>query len=266
MTNTSKLITDFYKVISSLNKKKGQWSFFTSIEYMLESKLYRDSLVKDSCLVAKYVKNDATKILDFGTGSGIFAFLLRKQNSKVGIYGLDTYNDKSQTDPNFKDVVSEQKLVWNELETNNKIQFSRYNGVKIPFPDQSFDIVTAYAVIEHMPPEDLVDVLKELRRILKRNGLLFIFKTPRKMAYSEYLASILGFGHHELLYSDAEIKKIFVRHDFKVVRHWRTVILVEFPGKITNCLYPLFKGLDFILCHSPFSIFAHHNNFILKKE
>jgi len=253
-----------FDTVRTLNRKKDHWSYLTSIEYMLKSKLYVDSLCHDANKVTRYTFDKSHKILDFGTGSGIFAILLSQQNKNARICAIDTYHDKSQKDPNFKNTSSEQKLIWGEFHKIFKIDFTHYDSFNIPFPDNAFNIVTAYAVIEHVELKELDRVFSEIKRVLKTNGLLFIFKTPRKLALTEYLAGFLGLGRHDILYGDSEIKYIFSKHQFDIVESWKSNMVFEFPGKITNLFYPILKIINFILYNSPFRIFAHHNNFVLR--
>jgi len=261
MKPTIKII---YDLIHNLNQKKDQWSFLTSVEYMLQSDLYMDGMLDDAKQVARYFTSQM-KILDFGTGSGIFAALLSERSKEKKIFALDTRQNKSQKDENFKNAMAEQIKLWRELKKNFPIFFQHYDGLNIPFPDHSFDIITAYAVIEHIAPEETNHVLRELKRILKPNGLLFVFKMPRKLAYTEHLLNNLGMPQHEILYGDSAIRKIWRERQWQVLRAWRSNLVPEFPGKITNYLYPCLKYLDRILSGSPLKILSHHNNFILKK-
>ena len=71
MNNDVKVIFD---MVSHLNNKKDTWSYLTSIEYMLKSKLYMDSIYHDAKTVESYMANkENCKSLDFATGSGVFA-------------------------------------------------------------------------------------------------------------------------------------------------------------------------------------------------
>jgi SAM-dependent methyltransferase len=60
----------------------------------------------------------------------------------------------------------------------------------LPFPDQSFHLVTLLAVLEHFPHTPRL-VLAEIRRILRRDGLLIV-DTPNAGA----LATRVGFAMH----------------------------------------------------------------------
>jgi SAM-dependent methyltransferase len=44
----------------------------------------------------------------------------------------------------------------------------------LPFADSSFDVVTMLAVVEHLSPEGLIELLVEIRRVLKPRGRLVI--------------------------------------------------------------------------------------------
>jgi SAM-dependent methyltransferase len=55
-------------------------------------------------------------------------------------------------------------------------------GEKLPFPDNSFDVVASYQVLEHV--HDPARVVAEVARVLKRGGL-FHFSTPNYMAFWE---------------------------------------------------------------------------------
>ncbi len=59
---------------------------------------------------------------------------------------------------------------------------------KLPFPDNTFDLITSNMVFEHLDnPEKQ---LKEISRVLTKGGKL-IFHTPNKLAYSTLAAMII---------------------------------------------------------------------------
>jgi ubiquinone/menaquinone biosynthesis C-methylase UbiE len=252
-------------VVRTNNRNRGQWAYLTSIEYMLESRLYVDSLRSAAVEANKWLNNRKCNVLDFGTGSGIFAILLREFNKNAVISAIDTYHDPSQKDPNFKTTFREQALIWEKFSDMFGIDFSHYDGFSIPFPDQTFDFVTACAVIEHLESKHIDAILCELTRVMTSNGLLFVFKVPRILAPAEYLAGFLGLGRHEILYSDKQVKNLFQKHDFEIIKYWKSDIVTEFPGRITNLFYPILKVLDWMGYYSPLRVFAHHNNCVLKK-
>ncbi|MFH0876446.1 MAG: glycosyltransferase [archaeon] len=257
------IITQIRKVVHNKNKSPNKWCYLTSIEYMVESRIYLNSMHNDLLKVKNYLK-EGDHILDFGTGSGIFAMLLSKYN--VSVDAIDTIENKSQSDPNFNDTKIKQKEIWQEFKKKFNVDFRHYDGKKLPFPDNCFDVITTYAVIEHITKSDLKIVMPELQRVLKPDGLLFVFKLPRKFAYIEYVAKLLNLGGHEDLYGDRHSKLFFKEHGFTTLEYWKSVLFFEYPGKITNKLYWIFINLEKIFNRTPLMLFSHDNNFVLRKS
>lgn len=61
-------------------------------------------------------------------------------------------------------------------------QFLQGAATKLPFADHSFNLITAFEVIEHL--SDWRDCLAEARRVLRPDGV-FLVSTPNKLYYAE---------------------------------------------------------------------------------
>lgn len=94
------------------------------------------------------------RILDIGCGTTVFFLLNAEFKYKYGI-------DSAVNTRLYKEGVTLQKF---DLEKN----------ARLPFEDGFFDAVTMLAVLEHIKPDKLPGVLKEIKRILKPNGRLII--------------------------------------------------------------------------------------------
>lgn len=110
-------------------------------------------------LVLNYLNKNQI-LLDIACGDGTGSKYLSKYVSTV--YAADI--DSVQIQKN----ISEYKI--------DNLYFSVENGEKLSFEDGSFDIITSMETIEHC--SDFHAFLKELKRTLKDNGLLFI-STPQ---------------------------------------------------------------------------------------
>jgi len=199
--------------------------------------------------------------MDLGTGCGIFAILLKQHNKDAQIFTIDTNNY-------FEDefTVNEQKVLCKRLAQAFNANFDHYDGEHIPYPDDTFDIITAYAVIEHVAEKrSPAPLLREIRRVMKKDGLFFVFKMPRKLDLQEHVAGCLGFGRHKVLYGDSEIKSLLRKHGLKIIKSWKSNMVFEYPPGLANRLYNILRTRDLLLYYSPFRVFAHHNNFILQK-
>lgn len=60
---------------------------------------------------------------------------------------------------------------------NTKCRFEYYDGNTIPYPDNSFETVISFQVIEHV--QDDLNFITQLHRVLKKGGKLYI-TTPNK--------------------------------------------------------------------------------------
>lgn len=70
-------------------------------------------------------------------------------------------------------------------EAPGKIGVGQANARQLPFPDQAFDRVLMFDVVEHLYPWELDDALKEVYRVLKPNGR-FIVHTAPNVWYDKY--------------------------------------------------------------------------------
>ena len=100
-------------------------------------------------------------ILDIGCGGGVNVKRFSSM-SKNKIYGLD-YSKKSV----------EESIKYNSegIETG-QVGILEGSVSNIPFEDESIDIVTGFETIYFWP--DLKEDLKEIKRVLKRDGAIFI--------------------------------------------------------------------------------------------
>lgn len=63
---------------------------------------------------------------------------------------------------------------------SSNIIFIKSDAKKIPFKKNYFDIVLAFQLIEHIPLKNIENFLKEVSRILKKDGLFFVITPNRK--------------------------------------------------------------------------------------
>lgn len=65
-----------------------------------------------------------------------------------------------------------------EIYKGSNVNFENYNGSKLPYPDNHFDVVYSFQVIEHVPFDK--EFLIEAKRVLKPAGNLII-TTPNRL-------------------------------------------------------------------------------------
>lgn len=135
----------------------------------------------------EYMKNIVTQANEHGNivSSYLyfqkFGFAKDKKILEIGCsYGSLLFN---LYDDGYKDVQGidiDEEFVKCGKKTYKSIadKINLYNGVKIPFDDETFDVVLMFDVIEHIPRVHLF-IKNEISRVLKKDGF-FIFQTPNK--------------------------------------------------------------------------------------
>lgn len=108
--------------------------------------------------IRKYLKKKG-RILDFGCGNGRFLDFLEKENSSLEYQGVDS--SQGLIEIAQKKHRGKKFLVLKENE-------------KLPFEDESFDLIVAVAVFHHLSPKMAEETLQELKRILKKDGKIIL--------------------------------------------------------------------------------------------
>lgn len=111
------------------------------------------------------------KVLDIACGEGYGANLLAARASQVT--GVDINAN----------VIEQAKIHYKK----NNLEFLTGTVDKIPSENSSFDVVVCFETIEHVSQHDIV--LREIKRVLNRGGLLFI-STPDKKNYTDKPGSV----------------------------------------------------------------------------
>ena len=110
------------------------------------------------------------KVLDAGCGTGIFSIIFAK-NGAESVTGIDISEGSLETAKSLKDKFN--------LET---AQFQKEDMLKLPFADESFDIVWAWGTVHHTT--DPFGAIEELIRVLKKEGsILLAVYTKTKVTF-----------------------------------------------------------------------------------
>ncbi|MFH2020331.1 MAG: methyltransferase domain-containing protein [archaeon] len=128
--------------------------------------VYKKRLAK---IVASMIK-DNSYVLDFGCYDGSTAMLIMKYNPTLKIVGVDIQDNQTA-----------------------KIQRKIYDGKKIPYPDNTFDLVMSLDVLHHTT--DIPKHLKEMQRVSKKYVLIkdhavYSFFSDLLIRFSDYSSNL----------------------------------------------------------------------------
>ena len=232
-----------------------------------DSKLYAEGIRRDLDLVREYINKEDGLVLDLGCGKGHLTAILAD-------YGYSAIGLDIPTPIGEQLEISKTKwqiLIWKKLTRRFNSYYLMGDGRFLPFKTELFDAVIGYALIEHVPHNlgGLPLLLNEVNRVLKRKGSFFIFKCPRKQAYTEKLASIIKVGHHNKLLNENTIIKLLEKTNFSVKVIERTDMIPAFPPRTLqqtwNFLWLPLLRLELILLKTPLSQISHHISVIARK-
>ena len=113
---------------------------------------------KEANFLIPYLKKNAC-ILDCGCGPGNITLDLAKIVSEGKVIGIDV--EQSQ----IKEATKRAKR-----QVINNVKFYQSSVYKLPFKDETFDIVFCHTLLQHL--KEPIDVLKDIYRVLKPGGLV----------------------------------------------------------------------------------------------
>jgi 2-polyprenyl-3-methyl-5-hydroxy-6-metoxy-1,4-benzoquinol methylase len=165
-------------------------------------------LAKQRYKVAKrkiYSAKKSGRILDIGCGCYPL-FLITTDFAEK--YGLD-----KNIEPSVANKMEKQGIVL----INHYIEKEE----KLPFKENFFDVVSMLAVFEHIEPENLVGIHKEIHRILKPGGM-YVMTTPAiwtdgllKFLAKLHLISNISISEHKNSYNHSMISSILQEAHFE---------------------------------------------------
>ncbi|SDL17844.1 Methyltransferase domain-containing protein [Maridesulfovibrio ferrireducens] len=118
------------------------------------------------------------KVLDIGCGVGRLAFpLLEYLNESGGYEGFDTFPAgvkwcSENITPEFSNFNFKQVDIFNT--TYNPYAQTKASEFIFPYEDNTFDLVLLNSVFTHMMPDDIINYLSEIDRVLNDNGRVFV--------------------------------------------------------------------------------------------
>jgi len=109
------------------------------------------------------------------------------------------------------------------------VKFEKAEATLLSFPDDNFDIIIAFQLIEHILPNEVETFLCESRRILKEKGLLFVATPNRKFRLMPFQHPFNSEHYQEFTAKDFSriLKKNFENVQIKGIRAKKWIEEIE---------------------------------------
>jgi len=126
----------------------------------------------------------ARTALDFGAGVGYSVPFFAKHLPAARVTCLD---------------VSRKSLDLGAARHGAAAEFRHFDGRRIPYADGTFDVALASCVFHHIPHDEHVALLGEIRRVLAPGGRLFVFEHNPLNPLTRYAVNTCVFDEHAKL-------------------------------------------------------------------
>ena len=145
-----------------------------------------------------------------------------------------------------ENAICVESLQWVYTAEKEYVKIVRYEGSKLPFPDQSFNIVLCLQVLHHI--ENLETIIKEIRRILKPNGIFIIKEHDNVSSNMTKLIDIEHFIYIHIVHQKDKIENYYA--NYKSIGDWTKLItqtgfqeriIRRIPNTATNYYYALYE-------------------------
>jgi SAM-dependent methyltransferase len=138
-------------------------------ELFADPEMQRRAPNPDLMALLPVMKEGGCRVLDAGCGVGRHLLPLREAGFQV--WGVDR-------DAKVMRMLAERLAALPALA--GRILLARADLKRLPFPGTVFDLVVSVNVINHGVTADFLDYCRELHRVLKRRGRLFINVAPKE--------------------------------------------------------------------------------------
>lgn len=142
--------------------------------------------------ICRQVTDRRARILDVGCGTGANLLMLSKYGQAEGV------------------DISEDALAFCRARGLDKVKLGA--GEELPYADATFDLVTAFDVVEHM--DDDLAGLTEMRRVLRPGGRVLLF-VPAFMFLWGVQDDV---SNHRRRYRLSQLRRVLEQAEFEVER------------------------------------------------
>lgn len=199
MTNKQDEILQKQKIIDTYKKENVTKTFdcdrsgyaHLTYKHKIESNFLKKAISN--------ISSGKVKILDVACGTGRMLPEIFKTKKQIEYVGLDTSNKM------FSELKN--KVIYSKNKKRIKLILS--DAEKLPFKDNTFDVVYTYHFLWHIPKNHQETIIKEMLRVTKKEGIIILDILNKNFIWEKF-KKYFGKEKSEGLYKQeiSEVKKI----------------------------------------------------------
>lgn len=194
-------------------------------------------------LLQQFEHNIRQDILDVGCGDGATEVYLNKYFPLWQIRGIDV---------SYKSIEeAKKKSIFN-------CDFGLYDGKHIPYENASFDIVFIAGVLHHVDSNLHDPLIKEVVRVLKTNGKLYLFEHNPLNPLTRHLVNTCVFDKNARLLKSNYTEGLLKKNNFEIKKK-RFIIFFPRKGILSKFIF-LEKYLQWLPFGGQYFIVATKKN------
>lgn len=136
------------------------------------------------------------------------------------------------------------------------------SATDIPYVDKRFNAVLGISIIEHLSLRDGKKFIKEAKRVLKSNGLIFLV-TPNYNSPNRYIKGKKWFGYsdksHIYFYTPGSLSNLLEKYDFSSISCRFPTMLDSFEWPLPSVLKKspkiIRRLINYLLISSPIALY-----------
>jgi len=126
-------------------------------------------------------------ILDVGCGRGAVLLMAAQRVARGRAVGIDVWSRVGQSG-NSRELALRNAALEGVAE---RVELHTGDARRIPFPDQSFDLVTSSLVLHHVrAPDERARCVEEMARVLKPGGLALVADVQHAREYQQHFERV----------------------------------------------------------------------------
>lgn len=191
------------------------------------NKVLQDSVGFINQKVDFYTEAKAIQIIDIAEKWFKDSHLLKILDIGCGVGTLDQYLCSHFQSLHGVDISA--GLIEAAKKANPTVQYQTYDGNRMPYADESFDVVFTVCVLHHVEPKNRHHFFNEMKRVTKKGGMSLVFEHNPYNPLTRLVVYKCPFDENVILLRMSGVTQLFTQTQWKVINK---KYFLFFPWKI----------------------------------